>query len=778
MNTNSLIRRAAAAIIAALPVVTAGPVAAAPGPFHYVNAGESKPLTLDSSRVAVLRADGFEMGDLAAALVHVGVPKANLTAHAISGWALVDVPADRRSEAGVREIVADLVVEPVVGFVSPVFFDLHGGPLIVTPDLLVRFKPDVAADLSEQILRAVAAGTIVNRNWSKMPGAYRVRSLSRDGLTVLGTANLLAALPEVKWAEPDMIFSGRSSFIPNDTLFDNLWGLHNTGQTGGTSDIDMDAPEAWDITTGCAAIHVVIIDTGVQLDHPDLNVQAGTDTTSDASTDGSPVNECDDHGTWVAGCVSAIINNNLGVVGVSPDCVSRPARTFISNIPCTGNWSSNASWTVDSLDWAQDNGVRVSNNSNSYGFTSNAIEDKYEETRNNGMVHFASAGNDSDTTINYPASIATVNAVAAIDHDGNLASFSDSGPGLAFSGPGDDILTTDRTGADGGSAGDYAAVDGTSFASPYAAGVAALVLSSEPPLTAQQVEDIMAGTATDLGAAGYDTTFGWGLVNAHEALLATEGAFLDIKPGSCPNSFNRKSNGVLPVALVGTECFDVMDVNLASVYLMRADGIGGAVAPHEGPPGPHSVFADAATPFVGETCECAEAEGDGITDLSMKFKSNAVVAELELNDLPPGDLVELILIGEFLDGTPFAARDCIRLVPPGMPPGMLAVEPNAPGVFIDVTPLDEQLDGGGFGTFDRTYPLGTVVTLTAPPTYQGWTLAGWKVGPMGFAQDGGSPIIPGEAITITVDADYYWARPVYQYTHITNLPIGFGFQQP
>jgi hypothetical protein len=253
---------------------------------------------------------------------------------------------------------------------------------------------------------------------------------------------------------------------------------------------------------------------------------------------------------------------------------------------------------------------------------------------------------------------------------------------------------------------------------------------------------------------------------------------LDIKPGSCPNSFNRKSNGVLPVALVGTDVFDVMNVDLGSVLLVRADGIGGAVAPHEGPPGPHSVYADVATPFAGEMCECIEAEGDGIMDLSMKFKSQDVVDALELDGELPGDLLELVVIGVLLDGTPFEAGDCIRLVPPGTPPGMLAVQPNAPGVFINMTPVDDQLDGGGFGTFSRTFPLGTVVTLTAPATHAGWDFAGWRIGPVGFAQDGGS-LIPGLSITFAVNESYHWARPIYKYTHITGPQNVNGFfQQP
>ncbi len=140
---------------------------------------------------------------------------------------------------------------------------------------------------------------------------------------------------------------------------------------------------------------------------------------------------------------------------------------------------------------------------------------------------------------------------------------------------------------------------------------------------------------------------------------------IDIKPGSCPNSFNRNSHGMLPVALVGSLDLDVTQVDISSILLFRADVVGGAVAPNEGPPGPHSTFEDVATPFDGELCDCHEEDGDGITDLAMKFKSQDVVSELQLNGLPPGDLVELCVSGMTLDGSEFEACDCVRLVPPG-----------------------------------------------------------------------------------------------------------------
>jgi hypothetical protein len=98
--------------------------------------------------------------------------------------------------------------------------------------------------------------------------------------------------------------------------------------------------------------------------------------------------------------------------------------------------------------------------------------------------------------------------------------------------------------------------------------------------------------------------------------------------------------------------------------MARVDGVGGSVAPHEGPPGPHSVFADVGTPFVGEACECHELEEDGVVDLSMKFKTQLLVEELELGDFPPNSVVELVVSGMFNDGRPFVAYDCVRLVPP------------------------------------------------------------------------------------------------------------------
>jgi hypothetical protein len=214
--------------------------------------------------------------------------------------------------------------------------------------------------------------------------------------------------------------------------------------------------------------------------------------------------------------------------------------------------------------------------------------------------------------------------------------------------------------------------------------------------------------------------------------------WIDIKPGSCPNPLNRGSHGVLPVALTGTADFDVTMVDVSTVRLERADGVGGQVAPNEGPPGPHSVFADVATPYDHDGCDCDDATEDGILDLSMKFRTDDVVTVLELDGLDNGDELELIITGHLLDGTPFVTYgDCILIVPMGT--ADLTVESHFSGLFVDLTPPDLNSDGGGFPTFFRTYDPGTTITLQAPTSADGLDFRFWDVD--GVRQPDGETVI-------------------------------------
>jgi thermitase len=440
----------------------------------------------------------------------------------IGDWSLAELrPAS--GDLGlerVRGLVESLAARAPHGFASPVFVGTDGGPVIVTSVLLICVEPELRGASARALLGEFDDVTLLEEDWASMPGWYRVEVETANAFRVLDIAAELAARPGVRHAEPDWIFTGRGGHSPNDPSFNQQWALDNTGQTGGVADVDINAPEAWDITTGDAAIQVVVIDTGVQQDHPDITQLGGVDLTSDGPGNGGPVNSWDRHGTSVAGCVSATIDNSIGVVGSAPNCPSVSARTFIT-INGLGHWTSQASWTVDALTHAEVIGARVTNNSNYYGFTSSAIESKYQSTRSAGIVHFASAGNDSSSTVAYPALLGTVLAISSINSAGALSSFSNFGAEIAFAGPGTDVLTTDRTGTAGYSPSDYVNASGTSFASPYCAGVAALVISHTPSLNANAVEAVLGATAKDLGVAGWDTSFGWGLLDARAALDAS-----------------------------------------------------------------------------------------------------------------------------------------------------------------------------------------------------------------------------------------------------------------
>src|SRR5262245_25201827 len=137
----------------------------------------------------------------------------------------------------------------------------------------------------------------------------------------------------------------------------------------------------------------------------------------------------------------------------------------------------------------------------------------------------------------------------------------------------------------------------------------------------------------------------------------------------------------------------------------------------------------------------------------MKFKSQDLVEALQLDDLPAGALVPVLVTGELNDGTAFTSQDCLRLVPPGTPPGMLSINSNLDEAWVDASPLDLQLDGGGFAQFARTYPQTTVVTLTAPPMASGHPFMGWRI------NDG--PIIAGANLTVTVTSGTQQIKAIY-----------------
>lgn len=359
-------------------------------------------------------------------------------------------------------------------------------------------------------------------HYSHIPNLTLIRMGKGNSIQTAMTA--LCINPNIKFVEADIVFTAtRHEVIPNDAGFSQCWGHRNTGTSGGLVNFDMNTSNAWSITQGSPTVKILIFETGIQQNHPDINQLVGRDFTTnvvDGIAGGDPSNSCDNHGTAVAGCITGIINNSIGTVGVAPNCKVVSAKVGVSITPCNGSWQGQTSWTVNAINWGIANGVRVTNNSNDYGTVSTAMVSAYTAARNAGVVNFASSGNSGNTTIGFPASTSSVNAVGASSRNGQKASFSSYGSKIAFVAAGQSIYTTDRTGTDGYGSGDYITVDGTSFSSPYAAGVAALIISANPSLSAAQVETIMKTTCKDMETVGFDTLTGWGMLNAEAAVIA------------------------------------------------------------------------------------------------------------------------------------------------------------------------------------------------------------------------------------------------------------------
>jgi type VII secretion-associated serine protease mycosin len=265
------------------------------------------------------------------------------------------------------------------------------------------------------------------------------------------------------------------------------------------------APEAWEITTGTDII-IAIVDTGVDLNHPDLNdkIVAGYDFVNNDDT----AQDDHGHGTHVAGIAAAETDNATGVAGVSWGAKIMPVKVLDAS--GSGSYSDVAEGVL----YACDHGAQIINLSLGGDYNSATLRSAVQTAHADGCLIVAAAGNGYGNGVDYPARYEVVMAVAATTSSDKRASFSDYGPEVDVAAPGVSICSTflDDT---------YNCYyGGTSMATPHVAGLAALVWSANSCLTNDQVRDLIESTADDLGSAGKDNYFGWGRINAHQAVVA------------------------------------------------------------------------------------------------------------------------------------------------------------------------------------------------------------------------------------------------------------------
>lgn len=328
--------------------------------------------------------------------------------------------------------------------------------------------------------------------------------------------------PHVAYVEADGTVSAVEQVLP--------WGVDR---------VNADVVHDYDTGTG---VKVGVIDTGIDLDHPDLTV-AGNTTFVDGTTTG---NDDNGHGTHVAGIIGAR-DNSIGVVGVAPDASLYAVKVLDSK------GSGYESDVIAGIQWAVDNHMNVVNMSLGSSSASTAFQTACDNAYADGLVLVAAAGNSGNSSgrgdnVNYPARYDSVIAVAATDSSNLRASWSSTGPAVELAAPGVSIYSTYNNGT-------YATLSGTSMASPHVAGVAALVIASDPSLTNEEVRQRMDDTATDLGVSGRDTKYGYGLVNA--ALAA---------PNTTPPTpvHDVAVTGLTAPAQVGTGTLAQIDASVAN----------------------------------------------------------------------------------------------------------------------------------------------------------------------------------------------------------------------
>ncbi|MEJ7807662.1 MAG: S8 family serine peptidase, partial [Telluria sp.] len=395
--------------------------------------------------------------------------------------------------------------------------------------VLVEVQPGVSdADLAKALRPHGAKGRKLGQ--SRLHVVHLPAHLSEVDMVAK-----LSQRAEFKFAELDR--KVQSTLAINDPYAGSAWHLNKVG-----------APAAWDAAMG-AGVTIAILDSGVDIAHADLknNLVAGHNVVGN----NADVNDVCGHGTAVAGIAAASMNNGLGVAGIAGVAKIMPLRIASVNATsgaCEGYISAIAS----GLTYAADHGARVANVS--YGSISGSASiisaANYMKSKN-GLV-FVSAGNSNLNMTTAPTTAMIV--VAATDTADNKSSFSNYGAFVSLAAPGSGIWTTSRGGI-------YQAWNGTSFASPLAAGVAALMMSARPDLSGAQIEKLLFSSALDLGSAGKDPVYGNGRVNAAAAVAAAR-------------AFVASVDTTAPVAAIGSPAASSSVTGSVTVSVGASDNVG------------------------------------------------------------------------------------------------------------------------------------------------------------------------------------------------------------
>ncbi|WP_280176653.1 S8 family serine peptidase [Methanococcoides methylutens] len=413
--------------------------------------------------------------------------------------------------------------------------EMPDNELYVHDEIIVKFSPGV----SEEKIANINARNGAKVKYTSQYAGFKVLKIP-ENRNAEKMVEMYSKNPNVEYAVPNAIMT---AFAVNDPYYHYQWNLHST--------YGINVEPAWEITTGDGVV-VAILDTGVAQNAPDLedtNFVSGYDfinRDNDPSDDHS-------HGTHVAGTIAQSTNNGIGVAGVAYDCSIMPVKVL------GADGSGNLAQLVEGIYFATDNGADVISMSLGYPpryYPGVALDNALEYADEKGVTIVAAAGNDGTRFISYPAAYDKCIAVGATGYDGNLAPYSNYGPGLDVVAPGGNTgqdLNNDEYG-DGilqntfdpsTQVFSYYFFQGTSMATPHVSGVAALLISQGA--SNDEVRTALESTAMDLGKNGWDTAYGYGLIDAKAALDSLNAVPLEnIAPTA---SINAPYSGVVGEAI-------------------------------------------------------------------------------------------------------------------------------------------------------------------------------------------------------------------------------------
>lgn len=397
-------------------------------------------------------------------------------------------------------------------------------------EILVRYRAGMRAAVSAS---ARASGMQVRKTIDrirfhvlKVPAGQTVeqalkRIKSDPNVEYAGPNHTLRICAPQVWPNDPVFYDGYDLLEMGIFIMPNQLGLYNDGynlEYGGTYRADIKAPEAWAITTGSPNVTIAVLDTGVDHTHPDLACSGKVLPGYNAVTGGTYAMDDNGHGTFVAGIAAACSNNGIGIAGVAWNSRILPVKVISSD--GMGDEADAADGTI----WAVDQGAKILNMSFATDINLPALEQAIEYAWSHGCLPVCATGNEGSGIPLWPSAYVHTLAVGATNEYDQRCTSSDWGAGGSNFGPHIDVMAPGNNITSTWSDPEpligqvYYASPGTSAATPFVSGIAALIWSIHPDWTNQKIFDQIIHTADDKGAVGWDQYYGWGRANAYRAL--------------------------------------------------------------------------------------------------------------------------------------------------------------------------------------------------------------------------------------------------------------------